>query len=419
VEANAPAAMLAGIVPTLPQLEVVAAGIEHPAQMLYFTCSSLTAGNRELVFVREIAGNPNLHALDLATGAERRLTSNTEGTLKSYVYFRGRPLQGFGRASMSLDHVRSRVFCIQGREIRCVDLAGGERVIAVLPADQVTAFTHVSADGRRLCVPTTDARALEDDTPAPANRGENLVGGRRNEIISDKPAYDIDARVRAENLNSWLRVFDTETGAQLACERVPQAWITHVQFSPVNPDWILYNHEWPSDCGIRRLWLWDGRTHRRLRTEGAGRSRQDWSCHEMWQADGRFIIYHGKFADGTAYIGRVSPAGGDNIEIALPKAFHRYGHFTAGTVHNDWLVSDGYWHPEGEPENSLWGGEWITVQHVDWERRRIDWIPLCRHESLWDCQDSHPHPVFAHGDGAVWFTSSTGGGRSVCRVAVP
>ncbi|PTX96531.1 hypothetical protein DB354_07695 [Opitutus sp. ER46] len=315
--------------------------------------------------------------------------------------------------------MRGRVFYLQGDDLMRVDLADGKaRAIARVPAGQVTAFTHLSADGCRICLPTTDARALEDDVPAP-QRGENFVAGKRNEVITDKPAYDIDERVRREGLSSWLRVFDTETGAQLACERVPQAWITHVQFSPVNPDWILYNHEWPSDCGIRRLWLWDGRTHRRLREEGAGRSRADWACHEMWEADGRGIIYHGKYADGRAFIGRVSPAGGDNVEIALPARYQRYGHFTAGTQHTDWLVSDGYWHPEGAPENGLWGGEWITRLQVDWAARHITWTPLTRHHSAWDCQDSHPHPVYGPGDRTVYFTTNVGGGRSVARCSVP
>lgn len=268
-------------------------------------------------------------------------------------------------------------------------------------------------------MPTTDARALEDDdVPAPAT-GENAVGGKRNEVIMDKPAYDIDARVQRENLASYIRIFDTENGREVAVEKVPRAWITHVQFSPVRSDWILYNHEWPGDCGIRRLWLWDGHTHRRLRTEENGRSRADWSCHEMWTADGRAIIYHGKFADGVAFIGRVSPDGGDNVEIRLPKAYHRYGHFTAGTVHNDWLVSDGYYHPAGEPESGTWGGDWLSVQKVDWARQTIEWVPLCRHESAWDCQDSHPHPVFAPGDGYVYFTTNRDGGRAVARVKVP
>lgn len=394
-------------------------GPDDHAQLLYFTTPSVTRDGRTLVAVHERDGHPNLWAHDLVTDAARQLTNQRDGTLKSYVYFRGNPRRGFGKASVNLDPVSGCVYYVQGDEIRCVDLAGRHRVLARLPADQVTAFTHVSADGRRLCVPTTAARALEDNLPPVGATGENHVGGRRNEIISDKPAYDIDERVRRERLNSWLRVYDTATGAVLLEERVPEAWITHVQFSPVNPDWILYNHEWPSDCGSRRLWLWDGRTHRRLRTEGPGRSRADWACHEMWTADGAWIIYHGKFANGTAFIGRVSPAGGDNIEIALPVRYHRYGHFTAGTRHSAWLVSDGYWHPDGEAEDDKWGGEWITRLVVDWPTQRIAWTPLCRHQSAWDCQDSHPHPVFGPGDDFVYFTSNAGGGRSVWRVPVP
>lgn len=394
-------------------------GPDHPAQLLYFTTPSVTADGRTLVVVRDDEGNPNLWALDLATRAARPLTTNREGVLKSYVYFRGQPNRGFSKASVSLDPVRRRVFYVQGCELMVVDVASGPpRALARLPADQVTAFTHMSADGSRICVPTTDARALEEEGDA-ARLSEHLVGGKRNEVITDKPAHDIDERIRRENLRSWLRVFSTSTGEQVACEPVTQAWVTHVQFSPVNPDWILYNHEWPADCGIRRLWLWDGRAHHRLRTEGAGRSRADWACHEMWQPDGSGVIYHGKYADGRAFIGRVSPTGGDNIEIPLPSAYQRYGHFTAGTTHRDWLVSDGYWHPEGEPENGLWGGEWITRLVVDWPRRSIAWTPLCRHHSAWDCQDSHPHPVFGPGDREVWFTTNLGGGRSVGRIAVP
>ena len=132
-----------------------------------------------------------------------------------------------------------------------------------------------------------------------------------------------------------------------------------------------------------------------------------------------FAALPGSKADGRAYIGRVGPAGGDNIEIALPPDYQRYGHFTAGTEHSDWLVSDGYWHPAGVPENGLWGGEWITKLQVDWEARRITWTPLCAHHSAWDCQDSHPHPVFSPGDRFVYFTSNLGGGRCVCRVGVP
>jgi hypothetical protein len=283
----------------------------------------------------------------------------------------------------------------------------------------MTAFTHVSADGSRICVPTVDARALESDRFVNDAPGYKLGNGGKNEIISDKPDYDIDERVRNENLSSYLRVYDTSTGKELLCEKVERAWITHVQFCPTDHDLILYNHEWPSDCGIRRIWLWDGKEHRRLRTEKENRSRGDWTCHEMWQADGKYIIYHGKYKDGIAYIGRVGLKGDDNIEISLPANYRRYGHFTAGNRHSDRLVSDGYYHPDGTPENSNWGGEWISMQIVDWGKREIKWIPLCEHHSMWNCQDSHPHPVMNRDDSEIFFTSNRDGNRAVFSVKIP
>ena len=45
----------------------------------------------------------------------------------------------------------------------------------------MTAFTHVSSDGKRLCVPTTDARALDGD-----------------QKLTEWFKYNIDERVRTD-----------------------------------------------------------------------------------------------------------------------------------------------------------------------------------------------------------------------------
>ena len=113
-------------------------------QLLYFTSSSLTSDDRWLVFISDRSGDPNLFALDLHTGEERQLTDNREGTLKSYVYFSGRENQGFGKASVSLHEDSGTAYYLQGRQVCQVDLHGSRRVLAELPTDQVTAFTHVS-----------------------------------------------------------------------------------------------------------------------------------------------------------------------------------------------------------------------------------------------------------------------------------
>jgi hypothetical protein len=364
-------------------------------QLLYFTSSSLVADDSQLVFISDRTGNPNLFTRDLGTGREVQVTRNETGYLKSYVYFDGYPYRGFGKASVSLHASSGTIYYIEGRDIRRVDIGGKAHTIAQYPEGQMTAFTHVSADGRRLCVPTVDARALD---------GPLRPDGR--------PEHNIDARVQAEGLSSYLRVFDTGTGVELVTERVENCWITHVQFSPVNSEWILYNHEWPSDCGVRRMWLFDGTRHHRLRQEGDGRVRNDWTCHEMWERDGRAIIYHGTLAGGRSYIGRMDPDGTRVIEIAIPTGCNRYGHFTTGAP--GVLVSDGYYAEPGDNQYS--GGDWISRVDVDWHSKTIRWTPLCRNRSSWKSQDEHPHPIIDHAMRYAYFTSDVDGKRAIYRI---
>ncbi|MBM7570373.1 oligogalacturonate lyase family protein [Aquibacillus albus] len=369
-------------------------------QLLYFTSTSLLKKEEKLIFIRTQNGNPNLFSRDLISGHERQLTHNKDGYLKSYVYFDGHENTGFGKASVSLDPERGIVYYIQGSKICSVDQSGKGKTLNTIPTDQVTAFTHVSADGSKLCVPTTDARALDYDF---------LKNGR--------PVYDIDRRVREEKLNSYLRIYCTDTGEEIITEKVPEAWITHVQFSPIDSNKILYNHEWPSDCGIRRVWLWNGQQHLQLRTESEERTRDDWTCHEMWQSDGKSVIYHGSYNDsGICYIGRVDVESGDIVEVSLPESYKKYGHFTVANTQNDLLVSDGYFHTNAEQDNNNHGGAWISTQSVDWKNKKIEWVPLCKHGSNWDSQDSHPHPIYDHDDSYIYFTSNKEGLRGIYRV---
>ena len=383
-------------------------------QLLYFTSPSVTADGRKLVFISDRTGSPNLFVRNLESGEEKRLTDNNDGTIKSYIYFDGNPYHGLAKASASLDIHREVIYYIQGREICAVNLEGERRVLCQYPGRQMTAYTHVSADGKYLCVPTTDARALDDDA-----------------ALGPKPGYDVDERVRREKLSSWIRIYETATGEELQCERVPGAWVTHVQFSPVNHELLLYNNEWCSvDQGIRRIWLWDGRAHRPLRSEAEGRSRADYVVHEMWERDGQGIVYHGAYAQSSPgyenlqqFVGRMTSTGAELAEIPLPRPWGRYGHVTVGRRGE--LVTDGYYEEAGDPVTkktaALWinGGAWITYMKVDWEKRGITWVPLCHNGSSWRSQDCHPHPIFNERADTILFTSDREGERAVYGVDVP
>jgi oligogalacturonide lyase len=383
----------------LQQPELVAGAPDHDFQLPYFTTMSLLADDATLIAIGEAGdGNPNLYSVDLLTGARRQLTANLDGTLRSYVYFLGSPFRGFGKASISVDQQRGLTYFIQGRELRVVDLEGSERRLATLPDNEVTAYTHVSPDGSRICVPTIDAAALE--VPR-LDMGPDLFP-------------EIDEIVQAQGLSSLLRIYDTASGELVACEPVPRGWVTHVQFSPTEPDLLLYNHEWPGDCGIRRIWLWDGTTHRRLRTEATGRSRNDWICHEMWERDGSGVIYHGAYADGTQFVGRVALDGSEPTEISLRQDFRRYGHFTVGPKSGS-LVTDGYY-TTGAREDQDEYCPWLSRLDVDWARGAIEWTSVGRSDSSWRTQDEHPHPIFDNAGRAIYFTSDRSGRRGIYRV---
>ena len=388
----------------------------YNTQMLYFTCSSLSLDNRRLYLISDRDGSSNVYVRDIETGSEQRITQNTAGYQKSYVYFDGEEKRGLGKASVCLDVARDIIYYIQDNCIYKAGAEGGVQMLAKVPDNQVTAFTHVSSDGSRLCVPGTDERALDFD---PVTEGSG---------VDRRPVYSIDGRVQEENLSSYLNVFDTQTGALLYSERVPNCWITHVQFHPTDNSMILYNHEWPSvDCGMRRMWIYNGKEHICVRPDAPERSRHDWVCHEMWASDGRSIIYHGAGSNAGAFVGRYYLDSGEYSEISLPREYTAYGHFTIGT--NDRLTCDGYYRrpddvvrasaaPEGGPDPHKKNAEYITVLDTDWDAQTIIWHPLCKHETDWRDQDSHPHAIMSHDNRFIYFTSRCDATTKVFRVEI-
>ena len=157
----------------------------YDTQLLYFTCSSLSSDDRRLYVISDRDGHPNVYVRDLQTGLETRLTDNRNGTMKSYVYFDCQPGKGLGKASVCLDSVRNIIYYIQDNQICKVGLDGIIHVLSRVPDGRTTAFTHVSSDGRLLCVPMTDGRALDYD---PEKEGAGL---------DRRPVYDIFAKSRS------------------------------------------------------------------------------------------------------------------------------------------------------------------------------------------------------------------------------
>ena len=359
---------------------------------LYFTSNSLSHDDKNLIVAGKDSSNVyNFYEIELASGDRRQLTSCStppeyylDGIVSSGLHVNGACFDSKNRA---LYYVESNIVKVSARY--SIESLGS------IPASEAAGIAHVSADGRLLCIPSTDRAAFAKDADWA------------------RPDRGIDARIRSQRLGSYLNVFDTHAGRLVAREPVPSAWVTHVQFNPADSRQILYNHEWPDQCGIRRMWIWDGSSHKPLRSAEGARSEDDWTCHEMWTASGASVIYHGRYTNGRNYIGRRHTSTGDIVEIPLPIEWDRYGHFVTGPREN-LLATDGYYSAGPDDQDSP--SPWISVLEVDWDAKAIDWTVVGRVGSSWNGQAAHPHPIFSYDGSHLFYSSDEGGTGAVWRL---
>ena len=353
------------------------------SQHLYFTSPSVTLDDRWLVFLSNRNGHPNLYALDRCDGTIRRVSDNGQGMLKSYVYPQG-GARGLSKASPCLDPIRNRLFYLQDGAVYAVHLddEGEEEYRAgELPADVCTAFTHISPDGKTLCVPCTDARAFVDPATTQWEQMDRVV-----------------ERVEREKLRSSIYLFDVATGARtLACE-VP-FWVTHVQFDPRGTGRIVFNREGLEPGTGRplpnRIWCLepDGAT-RPLSPEPEG----EWRSHENWTPDGSAIVYHGSRETGPFLAARSWE--GKLLREASIEGIRIY-HATAAPDGRRLVVD----RPDG----------FISLVDPDSMTNRV--VDLCRHDSSFKHQDVHAHPLVSPNGKSLIFTSDRSGSGQVYEVA--
>ena len=193
--------------------------------------------------------------------------------------------------------------------VQLTDEAGGVRGEIVAPrhreavwqrGDSVFA-THLDTRRTRLLAALPPALHASVTT---LNADETLLGGviagpEVREILARYPAKrDFFDRIFAAHPRQTLFVVDLKTGSlrQIHEERT---WIGHVQFSPTDPDLLMFCHEGPWHL-VDRIWTIDVRTgtvtqihHRTVDREIAG--------HEFFSPDGRTIWYDLQVPRGVTF----------------------------------------------------------------------------------------------------------------------
>ena len=87
-----------------------------------------------------------------------------------------------------------------------------------------------------------------------------------------------------------------------------KAWLNHVQFSPTDPNLLMYCHEGPWHK-VNRIWTIDIRTGQtRLMHERT--VDREIAGHEFFSPDGKWVIFRASFeGESQIYAVEIAPAG--------------------------------------------------------------------------------------------------------------
>jgi oligogalacturonide lyase len=154
-------------------------------------------------------------------------------------------------------------------EVRSTNLRTGQtRVITKLPAEWMYG-SHFALNA--------------DETLLAGSYSEGMA-----EVQKSKPRREWFNAIFDAKLKAHLYVIDIATGNRRVIHS-ERAWVSHVQFSPTDPQQLMFCHEGPWDK-VDRIWT--------VRTDGTGLKKVhertmvgEIAGHEFWGPDGRMIWF--------------------------------------------------------------------------------------------------------------------------------
>jgi len=331
---------------------------------LYFTSNSFVGeGADTIVFRSDRTGGWEFYLLEIAAG---RLVQVTQSEAE------------VGRGCVDPG---GRLFYHDGRMLKAVDLSSlSEELLYTAPEGMRCALPSCTADGSHV------AFAYVEDIPSSTESGR--IYSTMAERYYQHPACVI------------MRI-DTGSGTAEAVwgER---NWISHVCIHPTRPDVILFCHEGGSHVA-QRMWTVDASVRRGRQAQPLFRQEFNESCcHEYFTRTGEvgFQVIGESEGEALHYNCFVRPDGSWLRQFLLPGP--RPGHIQSNSD-NTLVVGDcGYLTPD-DPEGRAYMS---LIRHVN---GRGQVTRLCRHDSSWTTQQSHPHPIFSPDDRWALFTSDAGG----------
>lgn len=318
--------------------------LEGSSQSFYFHNDPFIpagdSGNDLMVFYSEVNGKRQLFSVDLKTLKTRQLTHH--------------PTRIGGE--------------IVAPERREVFYQASDSIFATGIDDQNTRLVYVLPDSIHGSVTTLDA-----DETILAGSSADPEKFRILRQHPDKGSYF--ERIYEAKIPHALFTINIETGALKVIHR-ERAWLNHVQFSPTDPDLLMYCHEGPWHK-VDRIWnisITEGHSqlmHKRtVYREIAG--------HEFFSPDGNTIWYDLQIPRGeTFYLAGVNVKTGDRTRYGLKRDEWSI-HFNispdekvfagdGGDSSQVAMAKDGMWiylfHPDGD---SLRSERLVNMKHQDY-----------------------------------------------------
>jgi oligogalacturonide lyase len=247
---------------------VVRLSVEAGSSSLYFNYNGYTADGTRLVF----SSPHGISAVDLRT---RKITPIVAGDVKLLFVGRRSSLVYYSKRDNE-----SGTAPLGAGVIYAADIATGR-------SKEVARITHgsigsINADESLLAgtAAERDMRLASGDTARKGKDGTPLTYADSKEVGLNER---LEARIPME-----LFTVNLQTGERKVIHRATD-WLNHVQFSPTDPNLILFCHEGPWHK-VDRIWT--------IRTDGSGLTRihrrtmnMEIAGHEFFSADGKTIWY--------------------------------------------------------------------------------------------------------------------------------
>lgn len=194
-------------------------------------------------------------------------------------------------------------------------------------------------------------------------------------------------------------------------------WFSHTNISPVDDNIILFCHEGPWHL-LQRMWVVNALSHE-VRPLLPQRQYLESSGHEFFTKSGKVATQYGirgnpLSSDWTYYDVIINPDGSNLERYRYRYIGKRPTHIQINSKENLGVGDRAF--PDDDPGFKE-GNDYVGL--IEYKNQQAKVSLLCRHNTSWRTQHSHPHPIFTPDNKNIIFSSDRGGRCNVYMAPVP